>query len=208
MTQLTGGSVRRLLPTFGFGLILALVVGSYAVHAAAPVSLDRDVSDVTPWLRPFEGTAANIDAAKPASDKRWLALDLSNPTKQEAHRIITLDAGSGGLLRFLDPSGAADLSDVIADGEGGKAEVIAIGGEKVVDLHLGPLSKTTIALYSEGPIGSATWLLWKPEVLAVSKQTHSRRRYRCGCRDGAFFSRLQHMPPTQFRIRPSGACRA
>ncbi|MCE9523679.1 MAG: EAL domain-containing protein [Alphaproteobacteria bacterium] len=168
--------MRRTLRTLALTFAAALWVVCTAAFAAAPVSFDRDVSDMTPWLKPFEGAA---ETAKPKAqdtdnaNKRWLSLELANPTKQEIHRIVTLDPGAGGVLNFLNSSGPVGLFDVLEGGEGGTASLIAVGGGKAADIRLTPLATSTVAFYSEGPIETATWRMWKPEALAAAKQTET-----------------------------------
>src|SRR5262245_8262688 len=78
-------------------LALLIVSVGFPAEAAAPISFDRDVVDLTPWLKPFNGVPGETN--RPTSDdKRWLSLDLANPTGQEAHRIITLESSSKGIL--------------------------------------------------------------------------------------------------------------
>lgn len=149
------------------------MLGWTSAFAAAPVSYDRDVSDMTPWLKPLEAGAERETPVEADATKRWLALDLANPTKQELHRIITLDPGVGTILRFLDGAGPIGLFDAVADDDAGSAALIDIGGVKAANIHLKPLGTSTIAFYSEGPIATAIWRMWKPEALAASKQTET-----------------------------------
>jgi diguanylate cyclase (GGDEF)-like protein/PAS domain S-box-containing protein len=157
------------------GLIGVILFGfaSWA-HAAAPISLDKDVSDITPWLKPLAESPSPIQASEGgAGDKRWLALDLVNPTNLELHRIVTLESSSDGILRFLGGMSAGRLGDVMTDEEKGRATMLDVGGERAADITLNPLATSTFALYSEGSIDSAVWRLWKPEALAASKQTET-----------------------------------
>ena len=155
------GRDTQVLRTLIIVLLAALTLAADAAFAAAPVSFDQDVSDMTPWLKPFAGPKAAADTDKTGDEnKRWLSLELTNPTKQELHRIITLEPGGSGVLRFLDGAGPAGLSDHMADGEGGTAAMLNIGGSQAVDIRLSPLATSTFALYSEGPIATATWRMW------------------------------------------------
>jgi diguanylate cyclase (GGDEF)-like protein/PAS domain S-box-containing protein len=162
--------VRRCLRTLALSFVAALLLAPAAL-AVAPVSLDRDVVDLTPWLKPFDG-----GPAKPASDaesieKRWLELELANPTKDQLHRIVTVSSGSATVLRFLEDAGGLALFDVIDDQKSGRASLVDIGGGKGAELYLQPLTTATFALYTEGPTGKATWRMWKPEALVAAKQS-------------------------------------
>ncbi len=171
---LTGGYVRRLLRTLMLAFVAALSFAPTTAFAVAPVSLDRDVVDLTPWLKPFDDAPPKAEAPTPGGvEKRWLELELANPTKQQLHRIVTVESGTGGILRFLDGAIVVGLFDVVADGEGGKADLLDIGGGMAADIYLEPFATSTFALYSEGPAASATWRMWKPEALAASKQTET-----------------------------------
>jgi len=176
-------SVTRMLTRAWRGVLGALVLAFVALpgHAAAPLSLDRDVMDMTPWLHPLnDATAADGDVTtEPDAGKRWLALDLVNPTNDDLHRIVTLEIPSGGIRRFLAGADRNGLFEVLASEEdegekpGARAQIIDVGGAKAADLYLDPLAKATFALYSEGPLDGATWRLWKPEALAASKQSET-----------------------------------
>lgn len=166
--------MRRFLRTLILSFVAALSLAPTAALAVAPVSLDRDVADLTPWLKPFDEAPPKTEApTSDAVEKRWLELELANPTKQQLHRIVTVESGSSGILRFLDGASTVGLFDVMADGEDGKARLLDIGGGKAADIYLEPFATSTFALYSEGPAASATWRMWKPEALAASKQTET-----------------------------------
>lgn len=146
-----------------------MVTAAAPAFAAAPIPFDRDVVDVTAWLQPFEGAPAT-PARPDVDEKRWLSLDLANPTKQEIHRIVTLEPAASGLLAFLNLDPTGKLVDVLADGDGGKANVLDLGGAKAANMYLAPLANATYAFYSEGPTETASWRLWKPDAYAASKQ--------------------------------------
>jgi diguanylate cyclase (GGDEF)-like protein/PAS domain S-box-containing protein len=162
-------------------LVAALLTFAPCVQAAAPISLDRDVMNMTPWLRPLSEAPAGGEALadEPDPGKRWLALDLVNPTNDDLHRIVTLELATGGIKRFLAGAERSGLFEVVASEEGegesggAKAQIIDVGGGKAADIYLEPLAKSTFALYSEGPIDGAAWRLWKPEALAASKQAET-----------------------------------
>lgn len=152
----------------------ALLLAAVVAYAAVPLSLDRDVTDVTPWLKPVnEDTSARPDGNEGGGDKRWLKLDLVNPTQQELHRILTLESASSGILRFLGGAPPVRLDEIMPEDEKGRGTMLDIGGESAADLVLGPLEKANFIVYSEGPIETAVWRMWKPEALAASKQTET-----------------------------------
>ncbi len=154
----------------GAQAFVCVLLVAVAAHAAAPLPLDHDVSDVSPWLEPLNDVPG---AAKPTAGKRWLGLELANPTKNELHRIVTLESAGGGILRFLGASQAAHLDDVMTVDEGASANMLEIGGGRAAEITLRPLATATFALYSEGNADGAVWRVWKPEALAAAKQTET-----------------------------------
>lgn len=152
-------------------LALALLVGN--VNAAAPISLDREVSDITPWLAPYVGAAPNAEIAPGEKPPEAFALELANPTKQELHRIVTIDMSAGRILRFLTAVPPQGFVDVLANGEAARATLIDLSGGKAAEIRLNPLSTATFAFYLKENTPTTKWRLWKPEVIAAAKRTET-----------------------------------
>jgi diguanylate cyclase (GGDEF)-like protein/PAS domain S-box-containing protein len=159
-------SARRFYSLATAALVLLLALAPAYVHAAAPVALERDVSDITPWVLPKVESSGSA-----ASDKKWLSIELANATNKTLHRIITLDTAGAGVFGFLSTAGLSRLVDAAAEGQGGEANVLDVGGGYAVEVRLAPLSKATVNLGAEGAVDHATWSIWKPEVLAARKQS-------------------------------------
>ncbi len=140
--------------------------------AAAPIRIERNVSDVTPWLEPYTPVEpAPGDEAYP--DGKWGSLEIVNPKKEELHRIITVDAVGGGVLRFLATGGKHQISAVQAVGEGGRIEMITLDGGVAAELFLEPFAKARFAVQVQGTGASAVWQFWKPEALASTKRNET-----------------------------------
>ena len=172
-SPLNFGRRRARWPTRALTCLALLVVAATAVYAAVPLSLDRDVTDITAWLKPLKEEAAGRSDGETAGNKRWLKLDLVNPTQQDVHRILTLESASSGILRFLGGTAPVRLEDIMSEDEKGKGEMLDIGGERAADIALGPLESAKFVVFSEGAIDNAVWRIWKPEALAASKQTET-----------------------------------
>jgi len=141
-------------------VLLLLALAPACVFAAAPVTLDRDVNDISHWLQP-----------KNAANPNERSIELANPKNERIHRIITLDTGPGGIFRFLGQGATSAVSGVAIDG--GEARVVDIGGAKAVSLHLNPLTTATITIVAKGNVEGAAWSMWKPDVLADKKQSET-----------------------------------
>ena len=138
--------------------LLLLALAPACVFAAAPITLDRDVSDITQWLR----SGADANERK---------VELANPTNKRVHRIVTLDAGSAGLFRFLGAGATSAIVGVAI--EGGEATLVDIGGTKAASVDLNPLTTAKITIAAKGELDGVTWHIWKPEVLAAKKQSET-----------------------------------
>ena len=145
---------------------LVLTFAPLSAHATAPLSFDRDVTDVTAWVQPYTGEAAKAEGGE------WVALKFSNPTKNSLDRVLTIETGAGGILNFVDPA-TAGVTDVVVDGEGGRASLLEGSNRQGADVHLDALATATFAFTSNGPAPAATWRLWKPEAFAASKRSET-----------------------------------
>ncbi len=146
---------------------LVLAFAPLSAYAAAPVSFDRDVTDVTAWVEPYKS-----EAAKTGGDE-WVALQFSNPTKQDLHRVITIESGAGGILQFVGIVADAGVTDVVVEGDGGRATMLEAGSRKGIEIHLDGLTTATFAFRSQSANPTATWRLWKPEVFAATKRSET-----------------------------------
>jgi diguanylate cyclase (GGDEF)-like protein/PAS domain S-box-containing protein len=145
-------------------LVLLLALGP-AGYAAAPVALDRDVSDITPWLTPAK--VADL----PSADKsQWLEIELANATNKPVNRVITVKSGGAGVFQFLSSSALGGLTEAAVAGEGGEVALIDVGGGRAAQVHIKPLARATIRLRGPSMLEGATWSIWKPEVLTARKQ--------------------------------------
>jgi diguanylate cyclase (GGDEF)-like protein/PAS domain S-box-containing protein len=159
------------LPARALACIAIVLGAAMAARAAVPISLDRDVTDITAWLTPVNEAAEPTE--EDTGDKRWRKLDLVNPTQQELHRILTLESASSGILRFLGGGAPVHIEDILPEDEKGRGTMLDIGGERAADIVLAPLESANFVVFSQGPIDGAVWRLWKPEALAASKQTET-----------------------------------
>ncbi len=159
-------SVSRLRRISMAALVLLLALAPIYVHAAAPVALDRDVSDITPWLLPAKTAALSTQ-----DGSEWLEIELANATNKQVHRVITVNAGADSVFRFLGQGALSGLSEVKVEGEGGEAYLIDTGGGKAAAIYLNPLARATINLKGPGMLNGATWQIWKPDALAAKKQS-------------------------------------
>ena len=145
---------------------LVLTFALSSARATAPLSFDRDVTDVTAWIQPYRGEAAKTEGGE------WVALKFSNPTKDDLDRVLTIETGAGGILSFVDTA-TAGVTDVVVEGDGGRASLLEGGNRQGADLHLDALASATFAFTSNGPAPVATWRLWKPEAFAASKRSET-----------------------------------
>ena len=139
-----------LLARLAILLSLCLPAISTTAFAAAPIRIERNVSDVTPWLEPYVPVEQGANDA-PAAKGRWSSLEIVNPKKDVLHRIITIDAVGGGVLRFLAVGGKHQVTAVQAVGEGARIEMIALDGGTAAELHLTPLPRHASPSRSTGP---------------------------------------------------------
>lgn len=140
--------------------MLLLALAPACVFAAAPITLDRDVSDITHWLQPKGG-----------ADASERTIELANPTNKRIHRIITLDKGSAGIFRFLGQGATSAITGIAI--EGGEASLVDVGGARAASVYLNPLAITKITIVAKGDVEGATWNMWKAEVLAAKKQSET-----------------------------------
>lgn len=138
-------------------LLLALALGR--AFAAAPVTLDRDVSDISHWLQPKSDATPN---------ERMI--ELANPKNERIHRIVTLENSGSGIFRFLAPGANGAIESVAV--KGGEASLVDVSGAKAVSVHLNPLTATEITIVARGADG-AIWNMWKPDVLAGKAQSQT-----------------------------------
>ncbi len=141
-------------------MLLLLALAPACAFAAAPVTLDRDVNDISHWLQPKNAAAPNERS-----------IELANPKNERVIRIITLETGSGGIFRFLGQRATSALVRVAADG--GEARIVDIGGAKAVSIMLNPLTAATITIIAKGDVEGATWSMWKPDVLEDKKRSET-----------------------------------
>ncbi|MDZ4741005.1 MAG: GGDEF and EAL domain-containing protein [Alphaproteobacteria bacterium] len=150
--------------------ILALGAGTgFVAQAAAPILLDQGVSDITPWLQeafPRDRQAADAGNAS-------FVLELANPKRLLLHRIVTIDAGTGGIFRYLGGASELQLTAVMAQGQGSRAQLLDLGGVQAAELFLDPFAKASFTFATKGRQASASWKFWKPEILAASKRTET-----------------------------------
>jgi diguanylate cyclase (GGDEF)-like protein/PAS domain S-box-containing protein len=140
--------------------LLLLALAPACVFAAAPVTVDRDVSDITHWLQP-----------KTDADENERTIELANPKNERVHRVVTLDKGAAGIFRFLGAGATSSIAAVSTDG--GEASLVDVGGAKAASIYLKPLANTTITIVANGDTAGATWNLWKADVLAARKQSQT-----------------------------------
>jgi diguanylate cyclase (GGDEF)-like protein/PAS domain S-box-containing protein len=159
-------AVWRTLPT-----LMLLVLLSWGAHAAAPVSLERDVSDITPWLEPHV-PAAQAPGGPVRAPSDWRSLEIANPLPQEFHRIITAETRVQGLMRFLTASGTPEVKTAEAVGEGARIRIIRHNGRPVAELFLDPLATARFAFRTAGADGGTVWSLWKTDALDARYRGH------------------------------------
>ena len=145
---------------------------NFQAFATAPIRLERDVSDVTPWLEDYFPDADNAQSGQTIKGK-WLSLEIANPKKEALHRIITIDAGFGGILRFLEASSHHRILDVASEGEGSRIQIMQLGDRKVADLYLDPFAKSKFAVKTASDSATASWKFWKPEALAAAERSET-----------------------------------
>ncbi|MCK7473915.1 MAG: hypothetical protein MZV49_11225 [Rhodopseudomonas palustris] len=141
-------------------MLLLLALAPACAFAAAPVTLDRDVNDISHWLQP-----------KNAANPNERSIELANPKNERIIRIITLDTGSGGIFRFLGQRATSAVVRVAVDG--GEARIVDIGGAKAVSITLSPPTAATITIIAKGDVEGATWSMWKPNVLEDKKRSET-----------------------------------
>ena len=148
-------------------LVLLLACAPALVHAAAPITLDRDVSDMTPWV------TANGEPPAATVEPVWLRIELANAKNEDLHRVITMDSGASGIFRFLSRSAESELTGIRIEGETGQATLVDIGGGFAGEIYLKRLSRVAIQLEAKGALDRATWQIWKPEILGARKKSET-----------------------------------
>lgn len=157
-----------------FAILLAIIshFGISPASATAPVSLDRDVSDITQWLEVFDPQNSDTERDGPAAGK-WLALELTNPRKVELHRIITIDQGTSGIARFLTAHGDRQLLDVLSVGEGSRTQLLDLGGSHAAEIFLDPFAKAKFAVRADEGASAVSWRIWKPQALGAARRSET-----------------------------------
>ena len=161
-----------LLARLAILLSLCLPAISTTAFAAAPIRIERNVSDVTPWLEPYVPAEPGAEDP-PAAKGKWSSLEIVNPKKDVLHRIITIDAVGGGILRFLAVGGRHQVTAVQAVGQGARIDMISLDGGTAAELHLDPFAKARFGVQVDGTGASAVWQFWKPAALAASKRNET-----------------------------------
>lgn len=165
----------RRVPRSTCTLVLSALIASlffHAANAAAPIRLDRDVSDITAWLENFVPVVESPDQVS-AAKGTWHSIEIANPRQEPLQRIITIDDAGGGVLNFLVKGKSHRITSVQSQGEGARIQILDIDGRKAAELTLEPLSKARFAVKLDQGDGIAAWKLWKPNALAASKRTET-----------------------------------
>jgi diguanylate cyclase (GGDEF)-like protein/PAS domain S-box-containing protein len=159
-------------PWFALLTLAMLLLGAFMpAEAAAPVRLEQDVSDITPWLEPYVPAATGTSApARAPAD--WKSLEITNPKQEELHRIITVSAGSQGTMRFLARGGSPEIIGVETVGEGARMRIIMQDGRQAAELHLEPFATARFAVQVKDAGPSSVWNFWKPEAIAASQRSN------------------------------------
>lgn len=153
------------------GLIL-LAATAQPSQAAAPVRIEQDVSDITPWLEPYAPAAVAANAPARAPDD-WKSLEIANPKQQELHRIITVDAQGEGALRFLSRGTTPRIVAVEVVGEGARMRIVTIDGRRAAELFLEPFATARFAVQVQDAGAAARWSFWKPQALSDSRRNET-----------------------------------
>jgi diguanylate cyclase (GGDEF)-like protein/PAS domain S-box-containing protein len=160
---------RRVVAALG---ALSIFVLSGSAFAAAPIRFEHDVTEVTTWLEDFHPAEAEQgeDAKLPG---KWRSLEIANPRKEALHRIITIDAGGGGMLGFLTSGPARHITSVQSVGDGARIQILDIDGMMTAEIFLDPLASARFAVKVDEAGGAAIWKFWKPEALAAAHKTET-----------------------------------
>ena len=155
-----------------FALLSMLVVSlaCASAEAAAPLRLERDVSDITPWLEPYV-PAEEDDRTSARAPDDWRSLEITNPRQEELRRIVTVEAGADAILGALSAAGRPRLVSVEAVGEGARIRIIPREGLRVAEIVLDPLSTARFAFQVDQAAAGMTFKFWKPEALSTSQRS-------------------------------------
>jgi diguanylate cyclase (GGDEF)-like protein/PAS domain S-box-containing protein len=151
---------------------VAMAMASLPSHAAAPVRLEQDVSDITPWLEPYV-PAATAASAPARATRDWKSLEIVNPKQEELHRIVTVGSKGQGALRFLSSGGNPEVVGAEVVGEGGRIRIISVDGRPAAELFLEPFATARFAIQVKGAGAASVWSFWKPEALAASQRSET-----------------------------------